>query len=125
MEATPTFALTNQFLVWVVKKVLAKCDLDEEKLESRLKIRETHLNEDKSTEFTVLNTPNLPVLSDFASANLKVRSSCINGILHRAFKTTVDVDHLGLFCTKELGVGGQLKSHVHNPGPGFRSIARK
>lgn len=71
MKATPTFALPNQFLVWVAKKVLAKCDMDlvlteyyEERLESQLKIRETHLNENKSIEFTELNTPNLPVPSD-------------------------------------------------------------
>ena len=28
MEATPTFTLPNQFLVWVTKKVLAHCDLN-------------------------------------------------------------------------------------------------
>lgn len=28
MEATPTFTLSNQFLVWIAKKVLAHYDLD-------------------------------------------------------------------------------------------------
>ena len=86
MEATPTFALSNQFLVWVAKMVLAKCDIDlvlteyyKERLESRLKIRETHLNENKLIEFTVLNTPNLPVPSDWTSTTkpLPTRLPCL------------------------------------------------
>ena len=47
MEATSNFALPNQFLVWVAKKVLTHCDLDlvltdyyKERLESQLKNRE-------------------------------------------------------------------------------------
>ena len=67
MEATPTFALPNQFLVWVAKKVLAKCDLDlvlteyyKERLESRLKNRERHTKKpvpNKLTEPTGLQLP--------------------------------------------------------------------
>ena len=69
MEATPNFALPNQFLVWVAKKVLAHYDLDlvltdyyKERLESQLKNRETHTNENNSTESTELLLPtHLPV----------------------------------------------------------------
>ena len=67
MEATPTFALPNQFLVWVAKKVLAQSDLDlvlteyyKERLESRLKNRETHTNGlilTESTDTTGLRIP--------------------------------------------------------------------
>ena len=46
-------------------------------------------------------------------------------IFNRAFKTTVGINHLGLFCAKQLGIGGQLEADVHNPGLGLRSIARK
>ena len=65
-EATPTFALTNQFLIWVAKKVFAQSDLDfvlteyyKERLEFQLKNRETHMNENKSTEPIVSITPDL------------------------------------------------------------------
>ena len=67
MEATPTLTLPNQFLVWVAKKVLAQSDLDlvlteyyKERLESRLKNRETHANGlilTESTESTRLQIP--------------------------------------------------------------------
>lgn len=59
MEATPTFALPNQSLVWVAKKVLAQSDLDvaltdyyQERLEPRLKNRETHMKDYTSIEST-------------------------------------------------------------------------
>ena len=76
MEAIPTFALPHQFLVWVARKVLAQCDLNlvlteyyKERLESQLKNRETHTNEDKSTKPIVLNASSLPVPSDWISAS--------------------------------------------------------
>lgn len=60
------FILLNSFLVQVIKKFFTKYDLDlilteyyKKRLESQLKIREIHLNENKSTEFIVLNTSNL------------------------------------------------------------------
>ena len=75
MEATPTFALPRQFLVWVAQKVLAQCDIDlvlteyyKERLGSQLKNRETYTNENKSTEPTVLNASSVPVPSDWISA---------------------------------------------------------
>ena len=59
MEATPNFALPNQFLVWVAKKVLTHCDLDlvltdyyKKRLESQLKNRET---DTKTPVLTELN----------------------------------------------------------------------
>lgn len=75
MEAAPTFTLPYQFLVWVVKKVLAHCDLDlvltesyKERLEARLKNKEPPMNEDNSIESTVLSLPtHLPVPSDWIS----------------------------------------------------------
>lgn len=76
MEATPTLALSNQSLVWGAKNVLAQSDLDfvlteyfKERLESRLKNRETHMDEDNSTEPNVLTTTTyLPVLIDWISS---------------------------------------------------------
>ena len=75
-EATPNFALNNQFLVWVAKKVLGQSDLDllltkyyKARLESRLKNRTTHINEDNSTKQTLSTTPTyLPVLVDWISS---------------------------------------------------------
>ena len=61
MEGTPTFALPNEFLIWVAAKVLANCNLDlvlteyyKESLESQLKNRDTHIrtNAHASTEPT-------------------------------------------------------------------------
>ena len=70
IEATPTFALPNQFLVWVAKKVLAQSDLDlvlteyyKERLESRLKNRETHTNGLILTEST--NSTGLRIPTDW------------------------------------------------------------
>ena len=67
MEATPTFALPNQFLVWVVGKILAHCDLDlvlteyyKERLDSQLKNRETHMNGLDSTELPETTGLQLP-----------------------------------------------------------------
>ena len=60
----PNFALPNQFLVWIAKKVLAYCDLDlvltdyyKERLESQLKNKETYTNEDNLTKSTKLLLP--------------------------------------------------------------------
>ena len=68
MEKTPTFALPNEFLIWVAAKFLVNCDLNlllteyyKEVLESRLKNRETwthaHKNSAKSTDNSRLNLP--------------------------------------------------------------------
>lgn len=73
---TPTFALSNQFLVWVAKKFLAQSDLDlvlteyhKERLESRRKNRETHMSEDNSTGPTVSTTTTyLPAPIDWISS---------------------------------------------------------
>lgn len=61
MEKTPTFILYNKFLIWVVAKVLPNCNLNfvlteyyKERLESRLKNRETCMNTHISTEHTEL-----------------------------------------------------------------------
>ena len=77
IEPAPTFELPNQFLVWVTKKVLAQSDLDlllteyyKERLESQLKNRETYMNEDNSTESTILSLPtHLPVPIDWISSS--------------------------------------------------------
>lgn len=66
----------HESLVWVAKKVLAQWDLDfvlteyfKERLESRLKNRETHMDEDNSTEPNVLTTTTyLLVLIDWISS---------------------------------------------------------
>ena len=75
MEETPTFALPNEFLIWVAAKALANSNLDlvltkyyKERLESRLKNRETHLNDVNSTESAVSITSNLPVPLDWISS---------------------------------------------------------
>ena len=73
MDETPTFPLPNQFLVWVARKFLDRSDLDlllteyyKERLESQLKNRETHMNEDNSTESTGSRIPtHLPVSIDW------------------------------------------------------------
>ena len=59
MEWTATFALPNEFLIWVAAKVLPNCNLDfvlteyyKERLESRLKNRETRMKAHISTEHT-------------------------------------------------------------------------
>ena len=64
IEPAPTFELPNQFLVWVAQKVIAQSDLDlllaeyyKERLESRLKNRETHTTDHISTELTGLRLP--------------------------------------------------------------------
>ncbi len=74
IEPAPIFELPNQFLVWVVQKIIAQSDLDllltkyyKERLESRLKNREDtidHIPTDylstestKSIESTKLRTP--------------------------------------------------------------------
>lgn len=61
MKGTPSFALPNQFLVWVAKKILARCDLDlvlaeyyKKRLESRLKNRERDTNESILTKLIEL-----------------------------------------------------------------------
>ncbi len=72
IEATPTFALPNKFLVWVAGKILLHCDLDlvlteyyKERLDSRLKNKETNMNEDNPIESTLLSLPtHLPVPID-------------------------------------------------------------
>lgn len=67
MEATPTFALLNQFLVWKAKKMLAQCDHDlvlieyyKKRLESRLKNGKKHTNKLILTEITELTELQLP-----------------------------------------------------------------
>ena len=73
MEAIPTFALPNQFLIYVAGKVLVHYDLNlvlteyyKERLNSQLKNRETYTNEDNSTESTELLLPtHLPILIRF------------------------------------------------------------
>ena len=79
MEATPTFALPNQFLVWVAKKVLVQSDLDlvltdyyEERLESRLENRETHTTEYISTEPT---EPKIPIDFAYKALNYEATSA--------------------------------------------------
>ncbi len=64
IEPAPTFEFSNQFLVWVSQKVLERSDLDlllteyyKKRLESQLKNKQTHMNEDNSTESTVLLLP--------------------------------------------------------------------
>lgn len=68
MEKIPTFALPNEFLIWVAAKFLANCDLNsllteyyKEALGSRLKNRETctyaHITSAKSTDNSQLNLP--------------------------------------------------------------------
>ena len=76
MEATSIFALHNQFLVWVAGKILLHCDLDlvlteyyKERLDSRLKNKETHMNKNNSTESNVFSLPtHLPVPIDWISS---------------------------------------------------------
>ena len=58
------FKLPNQFLVWVVQKVIVQLDLDllfveyyKERLESQLKNRGTHRTNHISTELTGLQLP--------------------------------------------------------------------
>lgn len=62
IEATPTFMLLCQFLVWIAKKLFAQYDINlvlteyyKQRLGSQVKNREIHTNEEKSTEPTVLN----------------------------------------------------------------------
>ncbi len=92
IEATPTFTLPNQIQVCVAKKVLAKGDLDlilteyyEERLECRLKNRKTHMNEDNSTQPTVLSTPNLPIPSNWILTTKPSPSSHLFLFLHLFF----------------------------------------
>lgn len=69
MEATPTFVLPNQFLFWVVRKILVYYDLDlvlikyyKKRLNCQLKNRKTYINEDNSIKFTELLLPtHLPI----------------------------------------------------------------
>ena len=75
MEKTPTFALPNEFLIWVAAKFLANCDLNLllteyyiEALGSQLKNGETQTHAHlKSARSTYISRPNLP--SDSKTCN--------------------------------------------------------
>ena len=64
MGKIPTFALPNEFLIWVVARFLINCDLDlilteyyKEKLESQLENTQEYTTSIKSTNLTRLNIP--------------------------------------------------------------------
>ena len=43
-------------------------------------------------------------------------------IFCKAFKVTVYINHLSIFCMEDLGLGSQIKPHVYNTGNDFRFI---
>ncbi len=83
MEVTPNFALPNQFLVWVAKKVLAHCDLDliltdyyKERLEFQLKNRETDTKTPVLTELNESTRLQLPTDWTLYTKPSSLRPSC-------------------------------------------------
>ncbi len=71
IEPAPTFELLNQFLVWVAQKCIARSDLDfllteyyKEKLEYKLKNRETHTIDHIPTEYISTESTELRLPTD-------------------------------------------------------------
>ena len=96
MERTPTFALPNEFLIWVAAKVLANCNLDlllteyyKERLESQLKNRDTHTqkyaNSTELTDFTRLNIPTVWIIREKPSSSRPTSSSFLTPPLSPLF----------------------------------------